>query len=58
MPPDFIGHLTPNVSRDRLVYAADSVGDRIHVTTKQGEFRDDFVLVPVTGGGGSAGGVA
>jgi DNA-binding beta-propeller fold protein YncE len=58
MAPDFVGHLTVNVSRDGLVYAADRVGNRIHVTTKQGEFRDEFVLAPGTGGGGSAGGVA
>jgi len=58
MAPDFVGHLTLNVSDDGLVYAADRVGNRIHVTTKQGDFLKEFVLAPGTGGGGSAGGVA
>ena len=58
MPRDFVGHLTLNVSNDGLVYAADRRGNRIHVTTKQGEFLQEFVLAPSTGGGGSTGGVA
>jgi len=58
MAPDFVGHLTLNVSDDGLVYAADRFGNRIHVTTKQGDFLKEFVLAPGTGGGGSAGGVA
>jgi hypothetical protein len=58
MPQDFSGHLTLNVSRDGLVYAADRNANRIHVTTKQGEFIDEFVLAPSTGVGGSTGGVA
>ncbi|NNC63958.1 MAG: hypothetical protein HKN84_04155 [Gammaproteobacteria bacterium] len=58
MAPDFVGHLTLNVSNDGLVYAADRRGNRIHVTTKYGEFLEEFVLAPATGGGGSAGGVA
>lgn len=58
MAPDFVGHLTLNISEDGLVYAADRVGNRIQVTTKQGEFRKEFLLAPATGGGGSAGGVA
>jgi DNA-binding beta-propeller fold protein YncE len=58
MPPDFVGHLTIDVSRDGLVYAADRIGNRIHVTTKQGEFIAEWVLAPSTGVGGSTGGVA
>jgi len=58
MAEDFVGHLTLNVSDDGLVYAADRRGNRIHVTTKQGEFLEEFVLAPGTGDGGSAGGVA
>ena len=58
MAPDFVGHLTLNVSNDGLVYAADRRGNRIHVTTKEGDFLDEFVLAPETGGGGSTGGVA
>jgi len=58
MPRDFSGHLTVNVSNDGLVYAADRNANRIHVTTKQGEFLKEFVLAPSTGGGGSTGGVA
>jgi len=58
MPPDFAGHLTLNVSRDGLVYAADRNANRIHVTTKQGEFQKEFILAPSTGVGGSTGGVA
>jgi DNA-binding beta-propeller fold protein YncE len=58
MPSDFAGHLTLNVSNDGLVYAADRNANRIHVTTKQGEFLDEFILAPSTGGGGSTGGVA
>ena len=58
MPPDFAGHLTLNVSNDGLVYAADRNANRIHVTTKEGEFLDEFVIAPETGAGGSTGGVA
>ncbi len=58
MPPDFVGHLTLNVSNDGLVYAADRNANRIHVTTKQGEFLKEFVIAPGTGVGGSTGGVA
>ena len=58
MPRDFAGHLTLNVSNDGLVYAADRRANRIHVTTKAGEFLQEFVLAPGTGGGGSTGGVA
>jgi hypothetical protein len=58
MPPDFAGHLTVNVSRDGRVYAADRNANRIHVTTKTGEFIEEFVLAPSTGIGGSTGGVA
>ena len=58
MAQDFVGHLTLNISDDGLVYAADRRGNRIHVTTKQGDFLKEFVLAPGTGNGGSAGGVA
>jgi hypothetical protein len=58
VPRDFAGHLTLNVSHDGLVYAADRNANRIHVTTKSGEFVDEFVLAPSTGIGGSTGGVA
>lgn len=58
MPPDFAGHLTLNVSNDGLVYAADRNANRIHVTTKEGDFLKEFVVAPGTGVGGSTGGVA
>jgi hypothetical protein len=58
MPPEFVGHLTINVSRDGLVYAADRNANRIHVTNKQGEFIAEWVLAPSTGVGGSTGGIA
>jgi len=58
MPRDFAGHLTLNVSNDGLVYAADRNANRIHVTTKQGEFLNEFVLAAGTGAGGSTGGIA
>jgi len=58
MPQDFAGHLTLNVSNDGLVYAADRNANRIHVTTKDGEFIEEFILAPSTGAGGSTGGVA
>ncbi len=58
MPRDFVGHLTINVSRDGLVYAADRNANRIHVTRKNGEFIAEWVLAPGTGVGGSTGGIA
>jgi len=58
MPRDFVGHLTINVSRDGLVYAADRNANRIHVTTTRGEFIAEWVLAPSTGVGGSTGGIA
>ena len=58
MARDFVGHLTVNVSNDGLVYAADRRGNRIHVTTKQGDFLKEFILAPDTGAGGSTGGIA
>ncbi len=58
MPQDFAGHLTLNVSNDGLVYAADRNANRIHVTTKEGEFLKEFIIAPGTGVGGSTGGVA
>ncbi len=57
MPKEFRGHLTLNISNDGLVYAADRMANRIHVTTKQGKFVKEFILAPTTGVGGSAGGV-
>jgi DNA-binding beta-propeller fold protein YncE len=58
MPQDFAGHLTLNVSNDGLVYAADRNANRIHVTTKNGDFIYEFIIAPGTGVGGSTGGVA
>jgi hypothetical protein len=57
MPKEFRGHLTLNISNDGLVYAADRNANRIHVTTKQGRFLKEFILAPMTGVGGSTGGV-
>jgi DNA-binding beta-propeller fold protein YncE len=58
MPKEFRGHLTLNFSNDGLVYAADRMANRIHVTTKDGKFLKEFILAPTTGVGGAAGGVA
>jgi hypothetical protein len=58
MPRDFVGHLTINVARDGLVYAADRNANRIHVTDNQGKFIAEWVLAPSTGVGGSTGGIA
>jgi DNA-binding beta-propeller fold protein YncE len=57
MPKEFAGHLTLNFSNDGLVYAADRVANRIHVTTKDGKFLKEFILAPYTGVGGATGGV-
>ncbi len=57
MPKEFRGHLTLNISNDGLVYAADRMANRIHVTTKQGKFVKEFILAPMTGVGGATGGV-
>jgi hypothetical protein len=57
MPKEFRGHLTLNISNDGLVYAADRMANRIHVTTKQGKFLKEFTVAPMTGVGGSTGGV-
>jgi hypothetical protein len=57
MAKEFVGHLTFNFSNDGLVYAADRTGNRIHVTDKQGNFKQEFKLAEGTGVGGSAGGV-
>ena len=57
MPKEFRGHLTLNVSNDGLVYAADRMANRIHVTNKQGKFVKEFIMAPMTGVGGSTGGV-
>lgn len=58
LPKEFKGHLTLNISHDGLVYAADRNANRIQVTTKEGKFLKEFVLAPMTGEGGSTGGVA
>ena len=57
MPKEFRGHLTLNISHDGLVYAADRNANRIQVTTKEGRFLKEFILAPMTGVGGSTGGV-
>jgi len=57
MAKEFVGHLTLNFSNDGLVYAADRVGNRIHVTDKQGNFKAEFKLAEYTGVGGAPGGV-
>jgi hypothetical protein len=57
-PKEFRGHLTLNISTDGYVYAADRMANRIQVTTKQGKFIKEFILAPMTGQGGSTGGVA
>jgi DNA-binding beta-propeller fold protein YncE len=49
MPKEFRGHLTLNISKDGLVYAADRAAKRIHVTTKEGKFVKEFILAPSTG---------
>jgi hypothetical protein len=57
MPKEFRGHLTLNLSNDGLVYAADRNANRIQVTTREGKFVKEFILAPMTGVGGSTGGV-
>lgn len=49
MPKEFRGHLTLNISKDGMVYAADRFANRIQVFTKQGKFLKEFVLAPSTG---------
>lgn len=57
-PKEFRGHLTLNVSHDGLVYAADRMANRIQVTTKEGKYMNkEFIVAPMTGVGGSTGGV-
>jgi hypothetical protein len=57
-PKEFRGHLTLNISHDGLVYAADRMANRIQVTTKEGKYMNkEFVIEPMTGVGGSTGGV-
>jgi hypothetical protein len=56
-PKEFRGHLTLNISNDGLVYAADRNANRIHVTTKEGNFLKEFIVAPKTGVGGSTGGM-
>jgi sugar lactone lactonase YvrE len=57
MAKEFVGHLTFNFSNDGLVYAADREGNRIHVTDKQGNFKQEIKMAENTGVGGSTGGV-
>ncbi|MBV9742183.1 MAG: hypothetical protein JO099_00345 [Acidobacteriia bacterium] len=57
MPKEFRGHLTLNVSHDGFVYAADRNANRIQVFTKEGKFLKEFIVAPMTGVGGSTGGV-
>ncbi len=57
MPKEFRGHLTLNISHDGFVYAADRNANRIQVSTKEGKFVKEFILAPMTGVGGSTGGV-
>ena len=35
-----------NVSRDGFVYAADRAADRVQVTTREGEFVQEFIFAP------------
>jgi DNA-binding beta-propeller fold protein YncE len=56
-PKEFRGHLTLNVSHDGMVYAADRNANRIQVFTKEGKYLKEFILAPMTGVGGSTGGV-
>jgi hypothetical protein len=49
MPKEFRNHLTLNISKDGLVYAADRGANRIDVTTKEGKFVKSFMLAPSTG---------
>ena len=57
MAKEFVGHLTFNFSKDGLAYAADRAGNRIHVTDKQGNFKQEIKLAENTRSGGAAGGV-
>src|SRR4051812_10909863 len=57
MAKEFVGHLTFNFSNDGLVYAADRGGNRIHVSDKQGNFKQEIKMAEWTGIGGSTGGV-
>jgi sugar lactone lactonase YvrE len=57
-PKDFVGHVTLNVSRDGLVYAADRQGNRIQVYTRDGKFQKEFFIATSTLDRGSAGGIA
>lgn len=57
MAKEFVGHLTFNFSNDGLVYAADRAGNRIHVTDKQGNFKQEITMAENTGVGGATGGV-
>ena len=56
-PKEFRGHLTLNVSRDGMVYAADRMANRIQVFTRDGKFLKEFTLATHTGVGGSTGGI-
>ena len=57
MPKEFKGHLTLNFANDGRVYAADRNANRIQVFTKDGKYEKEFIIAPMTGVGGSTGGV-
>jgi hypothetical protein len=59
-PPakDFVNHVTIQISRDGLVYAADRRACRIQVYTKEGKFLKEFFVATETLNRGSAGGIA
>jgi hypothetical protein len=59
-PPakDFVNHVTIQISRDGLVYAADRRACRIQVFTKEGRFLKEFFVATETLNRGSAGGIA
>jgi hypothetical protein len=56
-PKEFRGHLTLNISNDGFLYAADRMANRIQVFTKAGKYVKEFIMAPMTGVGGSTGGV-
>ncbi|HVZ17818.1 MAG TPA: hypothetical protein VG897_11915 [Terriglobales bacterium] len=57
-PKEFRGHLTLNISNDGKLYAADRMANRIQVFRRDGTYlNQEFVVAPMTGVGGSTGGV-
>jgi sugar lactone lactonase YvrE len=53
-----VNHVTIQISRDGLVYAADRRACRIQVYTKQGQYLKEFFVATETLNRGSAGGIA